>query len=196
MSTGCAWQARPAARSPGSQLQQWGEMGEIFAAAVTLVETGDPDLVAPCVDFAEQHPESLRGLVGAIAWTEPERLGQLVRTWLDSEPPARALSRRRRLFGASGRPARAACAAGRGRGAAVRARALRLVGELGRADLAEPFCAPRMTDADATARFWASWSLALLTGSPRAVAELQRIALGFGARGRQGVRPRLARTAA
>ena len=87
MSTGCAWPARPAARSPGSQLQQWGEAGELFAAAVTLVETGDPDLVAPCVDFAEQHPESLRGLVGAIAWTAPERLGRLVRTWLDSDRP-------------------------------------------------------------------------------------------------------------
>src|SRR3954454_2934163 len=70
-----------------SQLQQWGEMGEMFAAAVTLVETGDPDLVAPCVDFAEQHPESLRGLVGAIAWAEPDRLGRLVRTWHDSGRP-------------------------------------------------------------------------------------------------------------
>src|SRR3954454_11441542 len=63
-----------------SQLQQWGEMGELFGAAVPLVETGDPARVAPCVDFAEHHPESLRGLVGAIAWTKPERLGHLVRT--------------------------------------------------------------------------------------------------------------------
>src|SRR5215212_2819989 len=70
-----------------SQLQQWGEMGEMFAAAVTLVETGDPERVAPCVDIAEERPETLRGLVGAIAWAEPGRLGKLVWNWLDSDRP-------------------------------------------------------------------------------------------------------------
>jgi uncharacterized protein (TIGR02270 family) len=160
------------------QLEQWGEMGELFAAAVTLVETGDPDLVAPCVDFAEQHPESLRGLVGAIAWTAPERLGHLVRTWLDSARPFE------RYLGV------AACSVHRvdphsrlgqlveDRAPMVRARALRLMGELGRTDRTEVPLRIMDTEADDTTRFWAAWSLALLTGSPRAVAELQKVALG------------------
>lgn len=161
-----------------SQLQQWGEMGELFAAAVTLVETGDPELVAPCVDFAEQHPESLRGLVGAIAWTAPERLGHLVRTWLDSDRPLE------RYLGV------AACSVHRvdpherldklidDEETMVRARALRLVGELGLSDRTDQIARAMAADADANVRFWAAWSLTLLTRSLRAVAELQTIALG------------------
>ena len=160
------------------QLRQWGEMGELFAAAVTLVETGDPDLVAPCVEFAEQHPESLRGLVGAIAWTEPRRLGHLVRTWLDSDRPFE------RYLGV------AACSVHRvdphsrlarlveDMEPMVRARAWRLVGELGRADLTEFSLHNIDAETDDLTRFWASWSLALLTGSRRAVAELHKVALG------------------
>jgi uncharacterized protein (TIGR02270 family) len=57
----------------------------------------------------------------------------------------------------------------------VRARALRLVGELGRMDLTEQLARAMDTDVDDTPQFWASWSLALLTGAPRAVAELQKM---------------------
>lgn len=161
-----------------NQLKQWGEMGELFAAAITLVETGESDLVTPCVDFAEQNPESLRGLVGAIAWAAPERLGQLVRTWLDSARPLE------RYLGV------AACSVHRAdphsrlarlvedEEPRVRTRALRLVGELGRADLTGQLVRAMEIDTDATARFWVAWSLALVTASPRAVTELQRIALG------------------
>jgi uncharacterized protein (TIGR02270 family) len=159
------------------QLQEHGEPTEMFAGAVTVVESGNPDLVAPYVDFATEHPGCLRGLVGAVAWTAPQHLGNFVQRWLDSNRPLE------RYLGIS------ACSVHRvdprerlaplmmDAVPMVRARALRLVGELGRTDLAGQLSSILDADEEPTTRFWAAWSLALLSGSSQAVMVLQRISL-------------------
>jgi uncharacterized protein (TIGR02270 family) len=61
----------------------------------------------------------------------------------------------------------------------VRARALRLVGELGRADVAREVCAA-LRDEDAAAQLWAAWSAGLIGERDAAIPILQGHAEGAG----------------
>ena len=94
------------------------------------------------------------------------------------QPSARALSRRCCMFRASGRPVLTPCPAGRGQGADGSGTSTKAYGRAGSYRPHGSSLRIMDTEADRAARFWAAWSLALLTGSPRAVAELQKVALG------------------
>lgn len=147
------------------------EPGELFACSVLALEKGG---LGPLIEIAERNPEARRGLLGAIGWTSAKALRPLVRPWLDS---AIAFERFLGL---------AACSLHRvdprGRLGAwlrdpsplVAARAARLAGELGRADLREALL-EQLESGDAPVASWSAWSLGLL-GEPVATPELERLA--------------------
>jgi uncharacterized protein (TIGR02270 family) len=151
------------------QLARNREPGELFAASVLGLERGDP--IEPLVELAETEPEARRGLLGAIGWVAPSRLKATVRAWLGGAPVERflglvACSLHRadphsRLAGYLGDPS-----------PLVRARALRLAGELGRVDLARELVAALD---DEECRFWAAFGAGLV-GERAAIPVLEEAA--------------------
>ena len=108
------------------------ERGEAFAACALALESRDLTVIGELLDLAYVDAETRRGAVGALAWLDPAKLNGLVQPMLSSQ---------RCYYGL------AACSVHRvdpGRqlvdvfdhdDALVRARAYRLAGEVGRADL-------------------------------------------------------------
>jgi len=121
----------------------------------------------------------------------PERLRPFVADWLASADPmlrrlgAAALSHHR----ADGRGRLTALLGDRD--PTVRARALRLVGELGRRDAA-PALQAAFGDADEAARFWAAWSACLVGDRGRAAPVLDGLAEAGGRFAAAAVATRLA----
>ena len=159
------------------QLAAHQEAGELFAAGVLALESGELARIGPLVELAEEVPKARRGLAGAIGWTAPERLRSTIRPWLDSGRPFE------RWLGLVACSLHRADPASRLRqfladpAALMRARALRLAGELGRADLGPDLRAALDREADADCRFWAAWSAALLgeraPAAPVLIAEVE-----------------------
>jgi uncharacterized protein (TIGR02270 family) len=162
-----------------AQLEEHQEAGEVFAAGVLALESQDAGRIDRVVAITEAAPETTRGLISALGWVAPERLRGTVKTFLDSASP------QRRMLGL------AACSVHRVDPASylralvedaaplVRARALRLVGELGRAELAREVQAA-LREEDAAARFWAAWSAGLIGARDPAIPILQEHAEGTG----------------
>jgi uncharacterized protein (TIGR02270 family) len=145
-----------------AQLEQHQEAGEVFAAGVLALESQDQAKNSQVIAAIEAVPEASRGLISALGWLRPESLRGLVKSFLDDASPVR------RMLGL------AACSVHRvdphsylGRlltdaATIVRARALRLVGELGRAELNQELRNAIQDDPDDTCRFWAAWSAGLI----------------------------------
>lgn len=162
-----------------AQLNQHQEAGEVFAAGVLALEGQDPTRIDRVVALVEAVPEATRGLISALGWPRPESLRGIVKGFLDAASPFR------RMLGL------AACSVHRvdphsylGRllrddAPMVRARALRLVGELGRADLNQEL-REAVHDPDDTCRFWAAWSAGLVGERGAAIPILQQHAEGDG----------------
>jgi uncharacterized protein (TIGR02270 family) len=135
--------------------------GAAFAAAVCALESGRAHTVDRLWTLATEEQPVRDGLTAAFGWVEPNRLQNLVRDLLKSADSVN------RLAGLT------ACTMhrvdpGLERGPwlsdeapAIRARALRAVGELGLSDLA-PRCRAAIDDDDPECRFWATWSTVLL----------------------------------
>jgi uncharacterized protein (TIGR02270 family) len=162
------------------QLEQHQEAGEVFAAGVLALESQDQAKIDQVIAVVEAAPEATRGLISALGWLRPESLRGLVKSFLDDASPIRC------MLGL------AACSVHRvdphsylGRlltddAPIVRARALRLVGELGRADLNQEL-RNALQDPDETCRFWASWSAGLIGERGPAIPILKQQAEGEGA---------------
>jgi uncharacterized protein (TIGR02270 family) len=162
-----------------AQLEEHQEPGELFAAGVLALESQDAARIDRAVELTEAAPETTRGLISALGWVAPERLRGTVKALLDSASP------QRRMLGL------AACSVHRVDPASylrarvedtepvVRARALRLVGELGRVELSREVQAA-LRDEDAAARFWAAWSAGLIGARDAAIPILQEHAEGTG----------------
>jgi uncharacterized protein (TIGR02270 family) len=162
-----------------AQLAQHREAGEVFAAGVLALESQDQAKIGQVIAVVEAAPEATRGLISALGWLRPESLRGLVKSFLDDASPIR------RMLGL------AACSVHRvdphsylGRLLAddaplVRARALRLAGELGRAELNQEL-RNAVQDPDETCRFWAAWSAGLIGERGPAIPILQQHAEGTG----------------
>ncbi|EYF06832.1 TIGR02270 family protein [Chondromyces apiculatus] len=155
------------------------EGGEIFAAAVLAVDRWDLRGVARALDLGAGAPDLARGFASALGWTPLPRVKRLLPGLLAARcPPAL------HWLGI------AACAAHRhdpgtplgyalfSEHPTLRARALRLAGELGRANLLPDIQQALTADSDVV-RFWATWSAALL-GDPAAARPLFRFATAGG----------------
>jgi uncharacterized protein (TIGR02270 family) len=163
------------ARLAHKQFQEFPEPGEAFTAAHLAFETASTDTIQILLEAAEASPALVRAIVSALGWLTEDAAGiafPLLDAW--GTPTALRIG----LAGAAVRrmpvPARVLDAGLRD--PAFRARAIRAIGEMGDTGrlAAARDC---LTDPDLNVRFAASWTVARLAGEPRAVAELQTIAL-------------------
>ena len=152
---------------------QYEEGGEVFAAAVVALESGNEARIGRVREVVESAPETARGFISALGWLEFSGVRQTVRNLLLSDSP---LWRRIGL---------AACAVHRidflnagfltrqleAPDAALRARTLRAIGELGKAELREKIL-EHLNDDDPACRFWAAWSAVLLGDRQKALERL------------------------
>ena len=137
-----------------------GEASEVFPLAVLAFEGGDRERMRDVLVVSCVSAETRRALVSALGWIDH----RIVAPWVD-----RLLQAKASVHRAVGI---AACAIhrvdpGESLGAALsdpdpilRARALRAVGELKRADLLGP-AHEHLADDDEACRFWAAWTLTL-----------------------------------
>jgi uncharacterized protein (TIGR02270 family) len=158
------------------QLERRCEKGELFAAGVLALESGDMRRIEPLVARAEAEPEARRGFVGAIAWCRPALLASTVRAWHAS------------AAGFEQYLALCTCSVHRvdvgsrlsvrigDKHALVRGRALRLAGELGRDEELQA-CLSHLDDPDPEARFRAAWSAVLMGDRGAALQTLGKIAI-------------------
>jgi uncharacterized protein (TIGR02270 family) len=162
-----------------AQLEQHQEAGEVFAAGVLALERQNQTKINQVIAVVEAVPEATRGLISALGWLRPEGLRGLVKSFLDDPSPVR------RMLGL------AACSVHRvdphsylarllaDDATVVRARALRLIGELGRADLNQEL-REAVRDPDETSRFWAAWSAGLTGERGPSIPILKQHAEGDG----------------
>jgi uncharacterized protein (TIGR02270 family) len=135
--------------------------GALFAAAIGAIEGRSTERLSRLYALAEAVPEIRRGLVSAFGWVEQQQLRGIVTGLLASTNPFL------RWIGISAcavhrvDPGTARDAALEGPASALRARALRASGELGRRDLV-PTCESMLNADDPPSRFWAAWSAVLL----------------------------------
>jgi uncharacterized protein (TIGR02270 family) len=137
------------------------ESGEVFAAGVLALEGNEIDRLNLLYDAVEECPETVRGLISAFGWVDPQHLRGKVNGLLMSQNPFR------REVGI------AACAIHRvdpGRfleqslsddDLSLKARAARTAGELGRVDL-KSVLLDWIGHPDAGVGFWSAWSAVLL----------------------------------
>ncbi|TIX71818.1 MAG: TIGR02270 family protein, partial [Mesorhizobium sp.] len=163
---------------------EYKEPGETFVAAVLALESLSENRIGYVLNLAEASSELFRATVSALGWVEPHRLRGTVRSLLDDARPSR------RLLGLAACSVRRMDPAARlplflSDAPAVRARALRLAGEVGRVDLLADIKAA-LNDPDETCRFWAAWSCTLL-GDRHEAPKILRLYCGADALGWKGV---------
>lgn len=150
--------------------------GELFVVSWTALEFGSTDHVARAVQIGRTAVDGPGGLLGALAWHAPRRIAPWVRTWIGARDPFM------RFLGVSAciehrvDPKQLLSLRLRDPDASVRAASLRLVGKLGRADLAAEV-GNAAADEDPRVRFWAAWTLSELGSGDLAIPELRRAAL-------------------
>jgi uncharacterized protein (TIGR02270 family) len=144
-----------------SQLERHWDKGELFSAALLALESGDMRRIEPLAAKLRATPEGRRGFVGAIAWCRPDGPASLVREW-DRSPEACLRYLNLCACSVHRSDAGAGLAVGiEDEDPLVRARAVRLAGEINRVDLLQA-CLRHIDDNDADVAFWAAWSGVLL----------------------------------
>jgi uncharacterized protein (TIGR02270 family) len=158
-----------------AQLDQYGGPGELFVVATLALESRDSTRLERALQFAESAPVSCRGLFGALGWASRDALRGQVVAWLDDA------SSFRRLVGVVACSLHRADLSSRMQqllaDPSVRARALRLAGELGSMGVREQVRAA-LNDDDEACRFWAAWSAGLLGDRTSAIPVLRDYAAG------------------
>ena len=152
------------AGTAGLELAQRGlgelDGGTLFVAAYLAFSSGERDRMREAIVIALSSPQLMDSLVAALAWQNLDAL-QSVLALLGRSPDP--LHRRICLATYAAHRANPGPLLERAiddPDPALRARALRAVGELGRADLVQGLDR-RLSDPDLHSRFWAAWSLAL-----------------------------------
>lgn len=149
------------------------EPGEVFAAGVLALESKAGARIIQVLEVAERVPETTRGLISALGWVHPKDLQGTGKALLDAEQP---FLRRLGIAACAIHrvdPGPALIDAMADADPALRARALRAAGELGRHDLLQEL-KDRGTDEDDACRFWAAWSSVLLGDRGGAVLMLKQ----------------------
>lgn len=150
------------------------ENGEIFAASVMAFESGTESRIQAVLDVVQKTPELSKGLISALGWITYEQVSPHIDRLLGAESP---------IIQYVGLAAKAVHRKDPGTGlqtmltsgdAALRARALKAIGELGRKDLASRVSSS-LSKEDPAVLWWAAWSGALL-GDGIAIPVLQQVA--------------------
>ncbi len=146
--------------------------GEIFAAAVLAFESGDQQRIEQVLKVGTAKSGLKAGLISALGWLPAERAEGYARGLVAAESAASrqvglaafAIHRRN--------PGDFVRAALRDQNPALKARALRAVGELGGADFVQE-ANGAVSSEHSEVHFWAAWATALLTGSAGGLSSLQ-----------------------
>lgn len=157
------------------QAEERPEPGELFAAGVMAFENGDRKRIDSVLALAATH-ETARGVISAAGWLpETIAINRLAPLLVHGSDAVRRIGIAahgiRRL-----NPGTALEKALNDPDLPLRARAMKLVGELGYAFWL-PLLKKHLGHADLSCRFHAAWSAARIARDPGAVAELQTIAL-------------------
>lgn len=161
--------------------------GALFACAITAIEAKSAERLNHLYALAEAVPETQRGLASAFGWVEQERLRGIVSGLLAS--PNAFL----RTLGIAAcamhrvDPGKARDAALEAPSSALRARALRACGELGKRELL-PACLGMLSAEDPESRFWAAWSAVLLGNRGPALEALKAVGSTPGPRSTRALR--------
>lgn len=141
--------------------------GEVFAATVLAIERADVEALAEVLAHGTRSLVLARGVVSALGWVPLVQVKRYLEELLADDAPAALHG-----FGIAGAgvhrydPGPRLEDAARARDPALKARALRTIGELGRASLL-PVLRRELDSDDEACRFWAAWAAALL-GEPAA----------------------------
>jgi uncharacterized protein (TIGR02270 family) len=151
----------------------WQEGGELFAATVLALESGDRSRVRTVVEMGTSNRHAIRGMVSAFGWLRYEQVVGVI-----DEMAASSSAEVRRLGIAAGTAHRLAPPLAleqglRSQDAHLRERAIRASGQLGAVHLL-PVLSRGLDDEDPHCRFSAALSASLL-GCPRAVETLRSI---------------------
>lgn len=162
-------------------LDESADAGAAFVSTVLALERGALKGFARVLDRAAEDSKAARGIVSAMGWIPFARVRPILPGLLAGRCPPSLI-----WLGIAG------CAVHRqdpghvlgyalvSSSERVRARALRAVGELGRADHLPELRGAMASEADDACRYWAAWSAALL-GEPKATEVLWSFAAGGGA---------------
>ena len=148
------------------------ESGEVFAASVMAFEFGIETRIQAVLDVVTAKQELIDGMISALGWVTIEQASPHIQQFLGSQVH---LHRQIGLAGCAVHrvdPKQALTQAVTSRNLALRARALKAVGELGRKDLLGAV-KEQLKAEDEQVRYWAAWSGALL-GEPAAVPVLRQ----------------------
>jgi uncharacterized protein (TIGR02270 family) len=149
-----------------------GDAGEIFAGAVVAFASGEDEPIQAALKADTAAPDKGRGLVSALGWLPFGQAQGPIKQLLAAEPPnlrqigiaASAIHRQH--------PGDALVKAVADKDPALKARALRAMGELGLVNLHTEL-RKSFVDKDPACCFWANWSAALLRNDSNALANLQ-----------------------
>jgi uncharacterized protein (TIGR02270 family) len=149
-------------------------VGELFVATVRAVEDRNDTGLDKLLAVAETLAESRAGLISALGWTSASKL-----QGISSAQLAHGVPFRRKVGIATCAlhrvdPGTALNAAIMSPNAALRARALRCAGEIGRREML-PDCVEHLRDENGVCAFWAAWSSVVLGDRGRAVQWLRQV---------------------
>jgi len=145
-----------------------GQTGEVFAAAVLALESGDKDRLATAFEAGTATPEVSHGLISALGWLEFQQAALHIQQLLASSSPG---LRRVGIAAAAihrHNPGAPLLDAVRSADLPLKTRALRAMGELTQRDFLSEL-EPHLADPDAYTQFSAAWSLSLLSSDSRSV---------------------------
>jgi len=135
--------------------------GAVFAPAIRVLEEKRQDRLEPLLGVCRTAPTAHRGLISAFGWMERDALQDTVSTLLNSDDPLAALVSLAACSLHRVDPGNVLDTRVRNAHPAVRARALRAAGELGRRDLLTAITAA-LADDDPACQFWTAWSAVML----------------------------------
>ncbi|GAB1723842.1 MAG: TIGR02270 family protein [Nitrospira sp. CR1.1] len=150
------------------------ENGEVFAASVMAFESGIEPRIQAVFEAVQKTPELSIGSISALGWMPFEQAAPHAQRLLAADSPLQRLvglaayAVHRQDPGPSLKDSLVSA------DLSLRGRALKAVGELGKANLL-PLVKSNLSIEDINCRYWAAWSGALL-GEPTAIPVLQRLA--------------------
>lgn len=160
------------------QLDDFPDKGEFFVVGWMAIEQGDATRIDQTVAAAKELDER-RGLVGALTWHQPPKIGHLVRDWLVAPDAFKRYLAVGACLEHGVDPRQLLARLVKDADAQARAFALRLAGRLKRADLAREMAAALESE-DEIVRLWAGWALTQLGSGDLARVELRKAAVAGG----------------
>jgi uncharacterized protein (TIGR02270 family) len=155
------------------------DRGHVFSVTIRAIENRDASRLDKLLNIVEMMPGCLAGVFSAFGWVSTASLQGITKPLLDSPNPFRRQVGLAACAMHQVNPGAALLAALNDENAALRARALRVVADLGLTDHL-PACTDALTDEDPDCAYQAARAGILLGNRGASVSALHRIALAPG----------------